>query len=179
MRKHHYFLVVLFLIVSNSQVFACSCKRFTVEQQVDNAQWVFTAKINKLELLKEKDSLGGGLIEIGFEQVDSIKGNVQKIVQLTTGTSTCGVDYEISRSYLIMADEYGSTNICTGTMQIVSNKNHPLFEEFQVFIGELKAFVAGELPAISAFFNPITKRTVNGPQKPLKSGCKQSGQRNE
>lgn len=155
---------------------ACSCKRFTVENLVDDANWIFTAKITKLELSKEKDEFDGDLITVGFTEAETIKGDLGQLTQLITSTSTCGVDYEISRTYLLMADQDGITNICTGTMQIILKETLAYFEDFDVFLKNIKAYVAGTTDSIKKFYNPISRRILNGPQKQNKPGrCKSGG----
>jgi hypothetical protein len=168
-------LAFIYLTCVSMCSIACSCKRFTVENNADKANWIFSAKVIKLELLELKDESGRGLIEVGFTEIETIKGDLGLLTQLTTSTSTCGVNYEISSTYLIMANQDGFTDICTGTMQVVTNENHPYFNAFRQFIDELKAFASGELSSITEFYNPITRRTLNGPQKPVNSDCKKSG----
>jgi hypothetical protein len=170
MNNYAFWLLVLFFGIFDNAM-ACSCQRLTFEEKIDNAQWIVIVKINKLELLEDVDENLGHIIGVGFEPIEFLKGTPSELQQMLTTTSTCGFDYEIARTYLVFADRYGQTNICTGTMPFVAEDRFPFSEDFTQFYQNVTAYINGEKGQIDAFYNPISNQTINGLPKKVESGC--------
>lgn len=174
--KHKYALGLLLLFVGFfNHVLACSCKRFTFEENIDSAHWIVIAKINKLELSEEVDENLGSLIEVGYESLKFLKGAPSELQQMLTTTSTCGFDYEIARTYLVLVDQQGQTNICTGTMPFEVEERFIFAQDFERFSENVTAYIKGQVNQIDAFYNPISNRTINGSPMNVESGCKATG----
>lgn len=124
------FGVFAFTLLTNADVFACSCLPFgdeTVTQQVSrakkDAQAVFSGKV--LEIIKKPESSS---VVVKFRAEKSWKGNVSRRVSISTGADSalCGFNFEVGKSYLIYAQGADAkdlqTNICTRTSGLTNAK---------------------------------------------------------
>lgn len=110
------------LAVGASRVSACQCGHATLEEQVDNADLVFVARITETldtapssESVQEANNKGHNsvhaqyFVQAEFRVTERIKGNPESISHLTTGYGggDCGVGFLPGHSYLVMADATG------------------------------------------------------------------------
>ncbi|HEX8286488.1 MAG TPA: hypothetical protein VF556_00745 [Pyrinomonadaceae bacterium] len=124
------FAVLAFLIFTNTEIHACSCfnpDNETLTQKVNKAkndsQAVFTGRVLEVIQKPEKHQI---IVKLKAEK--SWKGSVSRQITIVTASNSalCGYNFEVGKSYLIYAQDYGTnnlqTNLCTRTAGVSEAK---------------------------------------------------------
>lgn len=118
MRKLLFVLLALLLTAISSRSFACSCVKRSLEQQYNEASFVFVARvIDKREVKSRKSQPGWGGWTAKVSVVKAIKGEPLLLPELESGYGhgDCGVPLMRDTSYIFFASSEGEVNICSGT----------------------------------------------------------------
>jgi hypothetical protein len=123
-------LSIFLIALTASDIFACSCfqpEGIPIEKQVKDAYTkstsVFVGEV--VEIIKKPEVYSA---TVRFKVEKTWNKNFQKEITLLTASesSLCGYTFEVGKKYLVYASENNNnltTNICTRTASITSNKD--------------------------------------------------------
>jgi len=122
------FFSIFLIALTASDVFACSCfqpEDVPIEKQVKDAYTkstlVFVGEV--VEIIKKPD-----VYSVRFKVEKTWNKNFQKEITVSTAkqSNLCGYSFRVGKKYLVYANGENnnlSTNICTRTASVVSNKD--------------------------------------------------------
>ncbi|MBS4195686.1 hypothetical protein [Lederbergia citri] len=121
-------MTCLFLAISPSKGFACSCLPVgTVQEGVDGSTAVFSGKV--IEVVdsnkNKKVQSSADLIEVKFEVDQSWKGSNQSelIVYTERDSASCGFEFSLNKEYLVYANEVDGklrVSLCSRTAPLAA-----------------------------------------------------------
>ena len=123
-------LFAFFIVLSASDIFACSCVpqgNESIETQVKeaytNSTAIFVGEV--VEVIEKPNTF---ITQVKFKNVKSWKVEFKDAISITTGRGggDCGYNFEVGKKYLVYADGDKNklrTNICTRTSAFESNED--------------------------------------------------------
>jgi len=108
----------LFLPLSTTASWACSCAVTTPEEQADDARVVFTGRVRKVD--RSDVEQGQGTIRVRFRVGKVYKGAVDRHVEVITASNgaACGCHFKEGVRYTVFGSRRSEpipTNLCSGT----------------------------------------------------------------
>ncbi len=127
-------VILLFLVVTPSFGFACSCSQSSDEEAFEKSQLVILVKITETKLVLG-DQLGD-LVQAKFEVTEKFKGDVIRLNLLqSTATSTCSTALVAGHQYLIYSnnDTIKNINACNKSRWINTTREKGLLDVYRNF----------------------------------------------
>jgi hypothetical protein len=113
------FVVFFFtLVISIQFANACSCVKRTEVQQFKDAKAVVVGVIREIRYIEDNKVLGGGYIRAVVEVRETIKGKVERSIEITDQIPEGGMCSSFLRAgveYVLFIDEYQEVGMCSGT----------------------------------------------------------------
>jgi len=117
------------LLAAASDLLACSCPSWTIQENIDAAQVVVRARLTEARLLPRLYK-----VEMTFAVSQVFKGDVRPgVMKVRTAESeaVCGVAVVVPREYVLFIDRNGEVSWCSGTFRLTKgDRFEPRLQEF-------------------------------------------------
>jgi hypothetical protein len=120
------FVLFLLAVVPSAQASQC-ISHSDIWAYVEEADYIFSAQIisissNQLErrpLVPEKSFMSPVRLELGFDPMVVLKGNIDELPQLVTWTGFgLGPDFHVGRDYYFFVEQNGEVTACSATYEL-------------------------------------------------------------
>jgi len=113
-KLNHVLIFIYLLIISGQKIYACECSFNNLEKEIENSDYILTAKI-----IEQLDSIYPTFYKIKINEI--WKGEKIEILTTGTGGGDCGMDFKIGKEYLIYGNYKNgniNTNRCSRTIEL-------------------------------------------------------------